>query len=125
LVLSGWLSSRISYHHTQSLAFMGFNGWKLVSLCIVHLGIGLFSLLMVAQWVILLLLGPVFTSRCSWLTGEPRGLYPVCVKYHYKAKLEPYSSVHSLSCHGICHPVHEVNCGVLCVCTVGLRGFHH
>jgi hypothetical protein len=21
----------------------------------------------------------------SWLTGEPRGLYPVCVKYHYPA----------------------------------------
>jgi hypothetical protein len=56
-----------SYHHTQSLAFMGFNGWKhLVSLRFVHLGIGLFSPLMVAQWVILFFLGPVFTSTL-WL----------------------------------------------------------
>jgi hypothetical protein len=47
----------------------------------------------------------------GWL-GEPRGLYPACAKYRYKAKMEPCSSVHSLSCHRNCHPVHEVNCGI-------------
>jgi hypothetical protein len=67
LVLRGWLSSRILYHHTQSLAFMGFNGWKnLVSLHFVHLGIGLFAPLMVSQWFVLFLLGPVFTLAL-WL----------------------------------------------------------
>jgi hypothetical protein len=36
----------------------------------------------------------------GWL-GEPQGLYPACAKYRYRAKMEPCSSVHSLSCHGI------------------------
>jgi hypothetical protein len=52
----------ISYCFIQSLDFMGFNGWKhSVSLRFVHLGIGLLSPLMVAQWVILLFIDPIFT----------------------------------------------------------------
>jgi hypothetical protein len=49
----------------------------------------------------------------------------MCAKYHYKAKMEPWSPGYNLSCHGFHHHVHEVNCGVLCVYTIGLRGFHH
>jgi hypothetical protein len=64
----------------------------------------------------------IATLLVGWL-GEPRGLYPACAKYHYKAKMEPCSSVHSLSCHENCHPVREVNCGIPCVCTVGLEVF--
>jgi hypothetical protein len=60
-----------SYYCIQSLAFMGFDGWKhLVSLHFVHLGIGLFSPLKVTQWVILFFLDPVFTSALCCLNGE-------------------------------------------------------
>jgi hypothetical protein len=38
--------------------------------------------------------------------------------------MKPFSSVHSLSYHGNCHPVCEVIGGIPCVCTVGLRGSH-
>jgi hypothetical protein len=49
----------------------------------------------------------------------------VYAKYRYKDEMEPCSSGYNLSCHGFRHPVHKVNCGVLCVYTVGLEGFHH
>jgi hypothetical protein len=48
----------------------------------------------------------------------------VCSKYCYKAKIDPYSSIQSLSHHRNCHPVCEVIFGIPCVCTVGLRYSH-
>jgi len=53
---------------------------------------------------------------------EPRGLYPVCAKYHYRAKMGPFSSAHSLSCHRNFHPICEDIRGIPCACTIGLRG---
>jgi hypothetical protein len=49
----------------------------------------------------------------------------VCVKFHYQTKLEPHSSVIASPATGFHHLVHRLSCGVLCVYTVGLRGFHH
>jgi hypothetical protein len=55
----------------------GLMGWKhLVSLRIIHLGIGLFMLLMVVQWVILLLLGVVSSHIVSWLVGRAMRVIP-------------------------------------------------
>jgi hypothetical protein len=123
--MAGCLHAFVS--HTQSWILWGLMGLKhLASLHIIHYG----------HWVVLATIGRavgyVASSRLCFISvllvgwlGEPRGLYPACAKYHYKAQMEPCSSVHSFSCHEICHPVHEVNCGISCVCTVGLRGFHH
>jgi hypothetical protein len=108
------------------LDFMGFNGFE--TPCVTaHYSLG--------YWVVHATngraVGYIASSRLCFISallvgwlGEPRGLYPACAKYRYRAKMEPCSSVHSLSCHGNCHPVREVNCGIPCVCTVGLRGFH-
>jgi hypothetical protein len=48
----------------------------------------------------------------------------VCVKYHDQAKLEPLSSIIASHVIGLCHPIHEVSCGVLCICIAGLGGSH-
>jgi hypothetical protein len=93
---------------------MGFNGWKhSASLRFVHLGIRFLSPLMVTQWVILIFLDLVFTSALWLLTGEPRGLYRACVKYHYQAKLEPHSSVIASPVTGFHHSVRGISCGAL------------
>jgi hypothetical protein len=59
------------------------------------------------------------------VVGEPRGLYLADGKYHYITQTELFSFIHNFSCHRICHLVHEMNCGVLYVYTIGLGGFHH
>jgi hypothetical protein len=114
------------YHHTQSLAIMGLTGFEcLVSPRIVSLGYGFIDATdgcavgdIAFSWLCF-----ISALLVGWL-GEPRGLYPMYAKYCYKAKMEPFSFVHNLSYHENCHPVSEVNFGIPCVRTVGLRGSH-
>jgi hypothetical protein len=115
-----------SYHHTQSLVVMGFTSFEMP--CVTA---HCFTWVWVVHATKGCTVGYIASSRLCFISallvgwlGEPRGLYPACAKYCYKAKMEPCSSVHSLSYHGNCHPVRKVNCGIPCVCTIGLRGFH-
>jgi hypothetical protein len=63
------------------------------------------------------------TLLVGWLR-EPRGLYPTCDK-SLQIQNGAWLLCLELSCHGIQHPRHEVNCVVLCVYTIGLEGFFH
>jgi hypothetical protein len=67
------------YHHTQSFAVMGFTSLNALRHCaLFHLGMGLFMLLTVAQWVILLLLALFHLIVVSWLIGRAMRVIP-CV----------------------------------------------
>jgi hypothetical protein len=92
--------------------------------CIIHLGIGLFSPPRVAHSELCCSFSALSSpQRHGCLTEESRGLYPACVRYHYQDEVESYSSVMTSPVIGLHHFVHEVGCGVLCVCAVSLRGF--